>query len=103
MDHGKNFSGKDRIKLCAKSFVSQVYDLLARHTPDFCSNGLLAVHFVTSVVYDTVVLGGDKIIELRHSQSWILSKILALCSCSAIFLCNSSRLCWRDSRCSRAT
>jgi hypothetical protein len=32
-DHGKNFSGKDRIKLCAKSFISQVYDLLARHTP----------------------------------------------------------------------
>ena len=31
-DHGKNFSGKDRIKLCAKSFISQVYDLLARHT-----------------------------------------------------------------------
>jgi hypothetical protein len=31
-DHGKNFSGKDRIKLCAKSLISQVYDLLARHT-----------------------------------------------------------------------
>jgi hypothetical protein len=30
-DHGKNFSGKDRIKLCAKSFISQVYDPLARH------------------------------------------------------------------------
>src|SRR5216684_2247004 len=27
----KNFSGKDRIKPCAKSFISQVYDLLARH------------------------------------------------------------------------
>src|SRR6267378_5782566 len=26
-DHGKNFSGKDRIKLYAKSFISQVYDL----------------------------------------------------------------------------
>src|SRR6266849_2374761 len=32
-DHGKNFSGKDRIKLCAKSLISQVYDLLARHSP----------------------------------------------------------------------
>ena len=31
-DHGKNFSGKNRIKLCAKSMISQVYDLLARHT-----------------------------------------------------------------------
>src|SRR5271163_2614199 len=31
-DHGKNFSGKDRIELCAKSFISQVYELLARHT-----------------------------------------------------------------------
>jgi len=30
-DHGKNFSGKDRIKLYAKSLISQVYDLLARH------------------------------------------------------------------------
>jgi hypothetical protein len=29
-DHGKNFSGKDRIKFCAKSLISQVYDLLAR-------------------------------------------------------------------------
>src|SRR5207247_9325368 len=31
-DHGKNFSGKDRIKLYAKSLILQVYDLLARHT-----------------------------------------------------------------------
>jgi len=29
-DHGKNFSGNDRIKLCAKSFILQVYDVLAR-------------------------------------------------------------------------
>src|SRR6266403_35003 len=28
----KNFSGKDRIELCAKSLISLVYDLLARHT-----------------------------------------------------------------------
>ncbi len=34
-DHGKNFSGKDRIKPCAKSFISQVYDLLARHKHPF--------------------------------------------------------------------
>jgi len=32
-DHGKNFSGIDRIMLCAKSFISQLYDLLARHRP----------------------------------------------------------------------
>src|SRR5467141_2516952 len=31
-DHGKNFSGKDRIELCAKSLISLVYDLLARHS-----------------------------------------------------------------------
>jgi hypothetical protein len=31
-DHGKDSSEKDRIKLCAKSLISQVYDLLARHT-----------------------------------------------------------------------
>src|ERR1700680_2576692 len=30
-DHGKNSRGNDRIKHCAKSFISQVYDLLARH------------------------------------------------------------------------
>ena len=32
-DHGKNCSGKIRIELCAKSFILQVYDVLARHTP----------------------------------------------------------------------
>ena len=31
-DHGKNFSGKIRIQLCAKSFILQVYDVLARHS-----------------------------------------------------------------------
>ena len=36
-DHGKNFNGKDRIKLCAKSFISQVYDLLARDRVRKCS------------------------------------------------------------------
>jgi len=30
-DHGKNFSGKIRIELCAKSFILQVYDVLAKH------------------------------------------------------------------------
>src|SRR5882757_1043340 len=33
----KNFSGKGRIKLYAKSLISQVYDLLARHNPEACS------------------------------------------------------------------
>ncbi len=27
----KNSSGKDRIELCAKSLILQMYDLLARH------------------------------------------------------------------------
>jgi hypothetical protein len=31
-DHGKKLSGKDRIKLCAKSFILQVYDVLAKHS-----------------------------------------------------------------------
>ena len=31
-DHGKNFSGKIRIELSAKSFILQVYDVLARHS-----------------------------------------------------------------------
>jgi hypothetical protein len=30
-DHGENLSEKDRIKLCAKSLILQVYDLLARY------------------------------------------------------------------------
>src|SRR5580700_4275864 len=30
-EHGKNSRGKDRIKLYAKSWISKVYDLLARH------------------------------------------------------------------------
>ena len=30
-DHGKNCSGKIRIELCAKSFILQVYDVLAKH------------------------------------------------------------------------
>jgi hypothetical protein len=32
-DHGKNFTGKIRIELCAKSFIQQVYDVLTG-TPD---------------------------------------------------------------------
>jgi len=43
-DHGKNFSGKDRIKLCAKPFISQVYDLLAKQR--FCLRSLSAKHSV---------------------------------------------------------
>ena len=31
-NHGKNCSGKIRIQLFAKSFILQVYDVLARHT-----------------------------------------------------------------------
>jgi hypothetical protein len=30
-DRSKNLSGKVRIELCAKSFILQVYDVLARH------------------------------------------------------------------------
>jgi hypothetical protein len=30
-DHSKNLSGKVQIKLCAKSFILQVYDALASH------------------------------------------------------------------------
>ena len=32
-NHGKNNIGTIRIQLCAKSFILQVYDLLARHRP----------------------------------------------------------------------
>ena len=30
-DHSRNHIGKVRIELCAKSFILQVYDVLARH------------------------------------------------------------------------
>jgi len=32
-DHSRNHNGKVRVELCAKSFILQVYDVLARHTP----------------------------------------------------------------------
>jgi hypothetical protein len=32
-DHRRNYIGKVRIELCAKSFILQVYDVLARHRP----------------------------------------------------------------------
>src|SRR5215469_9717171 len=32
-DHSRNHIGKVRIELCAKSFILQVYDVLARHMP----------------------------------------------------------------------
>jgi len=37
-DHSRNYIGKVRIELCAKSFILQVYDVLARHTAEwnFC-------------------------------------------------------------------
>jgi hypothetical protein len=31
-DHGKNVMGIIRIQLCAKSFILQMYDVLARHS-----------------------------------------------------------------------
>jgi hypothetical protein len=37
-DHGKNCSGKIRIELCAKSFILQVYDVLAKHNPSRTSH-----------------------------------------------------------------
>jgi hypothetical protein len=34
-DHSRNYIGKVRIELCAKSFILQVYDVLARHSLTF--------------------------------------------------------------------
>ena len=42
-DHDKNFSGKDRIKLGAKSFNLQVYDVWRRTTGDNPSTSELNV------------------------------------------------------------
>jgi len=33
LNHGKNSIGTIRIQLCAKSFILQMYDVLARHRP----------------------------------------------------------------------
>jgi hypothetical protein len=46
-DHGKNCSGKIRIELCAKSFILQVYDVLARHR---CESATLRTHWVLVVM-----------------------------------------------------
>ena len=35
-DHSRNYIGKVRIEFCAKSFILQVYDVLARHVPSRC-------------------------------------------------------------------
>jgi hypothetical protein len=43
-DHGQNLIEKVRIGLCAKSFILQMYDVLARHSV----NGLLIVEFTGS-------------------------------------------------------
>jgi hypothetical protein len=37
-DLGKNFSGKDQSSVAPNHFISQVYDLLARHLPVSDSN-----------------------------------------------------------------
>src|SRR5260370_31167856 len=34
-DHSKNLTGTIRIRRCAKSFILQVYDVLARHSSSF--------------------------------------------------------------------
>jgi hypothetical protein len=34
-DHSRNHIGKVRIEVCAKSFILQVYDVLARHRLQF--------------------------------------------------------------------
>ena len=38
-DHGKNSSGKTRIQLFAKSFILQVYYVMARHTGKLATSG----------------------------------------------------------------
>ena len=35
-NHSRNYIGKVRIELCAKSFILQVYDVLARHRFKAC-------------------------------------------------------------------
>jgi hypothetical protein len=48
-DHSQNYIEKVRIELCAKSFILQVYDVLARHRSQ-SRNGLrvLELDFLTS-------------------------------------------------------
>jgi len=55
-DHGKNCSGKIRIELCAKSFILQVYDVVARHNS-------LATFFGSNDVHPSVIQT-----MLRHSK-----------------------------------
>jgi hypothetical protein len=43
-DHSRNHIGKVRIELCAKSFILQVYDALARHRDT--NSGTIPLEFV---------------------------------------------------------
>jgi hypothetical protein len=66
-DHGKNFSGKDRIKLYAKSLILQVYDRLARHnlarthlSPEPSRPGLLVCNEDTECAVSAVSFSGKR-------------------------------------------
>jgi monoamine oxidase len=65
-DHNKNFSGKDRIKLCAKSLISQVYDLLARHRTKLRKLDFSELELVHRELMDSTDFGES----IRHSSAY---------------------------------
>src|SRR6266700_516914 len=79
-NHGKNFSGNDRIKLCAKSFISQVYDLLARHTeqqrieasgPNYLQSIIRLITETGLRVYKELLPMKKDQIDLENAVLWI--------------------------------
>src|SRR6266478_4733405 len=74
-DHGKNFSGKIRIQSFTKSFIQQVYDVLARHTHYFCmetgGHGLLSLIIEKGKTYylrQTLIPMGDVELNLVNEE-----------------------------------
>jgi hypothetical protein len=62
-DHGRNYIGKVGIELCAKSFILQVYDVLARHNSE-ATITLLSV--ADNSTLNLAVKGWSKL----HSLDW---------------------------------
>jgi hypothetical protein len=70
-DHGKNFSGKIRIQLFAKSFIPQVYDVLARHTDRFTANACVPKARASSIAQRFVFKHSRKGIALCYAGAWM--------------------------------
>ena len=60
-NHGKNIIGTIRIRLCPKSFILQMYDVLARHRNDLSTNRRGHLRLVPKKVTDGAITSGDPV------------------------------------------